>query len=547
MVYNIIVILISMLIPAIILRNDWKKEENIKAFTKSNKLAIILYLIFTIGFLVRLVGIVNHPNGLNTDEASIGYEAYSVVTYGIDRNGNSWPVFLESWGSGQNTLYMYIIMPFVKIMGLSKLSVRLPMAIIGCISLFVMFKLLKKCKNEKFATIGLAFLAITPWHIMKSRYGLESNVFPEFALYAAYFILSAFTDKKPYKMYIGAVFLGLCSYAYGTSYFFLPVFVIILLIVFLIKKDLKLKTALIFLTIIAIISLPIILMIFINTFNYNEIKIGPITIPRLEENRYETLTVLSSGNNIIIELQKNFIDSLEILLLQNDEFNINALPFFGIVYTISPFFIVIGIFFGFRSKDKIDTVFKIWLCVAFLLIFICEPNINRMNILYFPIIYFCIFGIHFLVDSFASIQKVIIFIYIATFICFLIVYFNTDFTKTFTVVSGVENIIEATNNVEADNIYFEYSFKEPQIYICFFNKINTREYVETVRFLNNMKTFGSVREFGRYKLWFKLDNIDNEGNNCYVMRKDKLSNYNIDESIWKITYIDDFCMLEKQT
>ena len=56
-----------------------------------------------------------------------GYEAYSILNYGIDRNGNVLPVFLVSWGSGQNALYTYILIPFIKLLGLSSFSVRLPM------------------------------------------------------------------------------------------------------------------------------------------------------------------------------------------------------------------------------------------------------------------------------------------------------------------------------------------------------------------------------------------------------------------------------------
>ena len=126
----------------------WKKGmlakmKKISDLFKQNKINILVALIFLIGFSVRIIGITDYPNGFNCDEASIGYEAYSVLNYGIDRNGNSWPVFLEAWGSGQNALYMYIIMPFIKLFGLTVLSVRLPMALIGCISLIVMYNLLK--------------------------------------------------------------------------------------------------------------------------------------------------------------------------------------------------------------------------------------------------------------------------------------------------------------------------------------------------------------------------------------------------------------------
>ena len=127
---------------------------------KIDKYIIIIVLIFILGFAVRIIGIDVFPNGLNVDEASAGYEAYSIGNYGIDRNGKSMPVFLEAWGSGQNALYTYICIPFVKLLGLSVFSIRLPMAIIGCISLVVMYKILKMQNNKKLTVIVLAFFAI---------------------------------------------------------------------------------------------------------------------------------------------------------------------------------------------------------------------------------------------------------------------------------------------------------------------------------------------------------------------------------------------------
>lgn len=153
MIYNILATVVSVIVPFFVVKENIKKENNAKNFIKTNIYSIIIYIVLIIGFLSRLIGIVDYPNGFNVDEASIGYEAYAVSNYGIDRNGKSWPVFLEAWGSGQNALYMYIIMPFVKIIGLSIMSVRLPMAIIGCISLVVMYKILLKTKNQTIAII----------------------------------------------------------------------------------------------------------------------------------------------------------------------------------------------------------------------------------------------------------------------------------------------------------------------------------------------------------------------------------------------------------
>ena len=111
------------------------------------------------------------------------------------------------------------------------------MAILGCISLIIMFSLLNKIGNKKIALIGLAFFAICPWHIMKSRWGLESNLFPDLILIFIYLLIKGIEEKKIW-FYISFVIAGITAYAYGTSYFFLPAFIIPLLIILIRKKHL---------------------------------------------------------------------------------------------------------------------------------------------------------------------------------------------------------------------------------------------------------------------------------------------------------------------
>ena len=145
--------------------------------------------------------------------------------------GNKMPAFLVAWGSGQNALLTYLMIPFIKILGLNILSVRLPMAILGCISLIIMYLLLNKISNKKIATIGLAFFTICPWHIMKSRWGLESNLFPDLILIFIYLLIKGLEDKNQILYYLSFAIAGITAYAYGTSYYFLPVFIIPLLII----------------------------------------------------------------------------------------------------------------------------------------------------------------------------------------------------------------------------------------------------------------------------------------------------------------------------
>ena len=516
-----------------------------KQWIKNNKYKIALYLLLLLGILIRIANIQNFPNALNCDEASSGYEAYAISNYGIDRNGNSMPVFLLSWGSGQNALYTYMIIPFVKIFGLSVLTTRLPMAILGCISLIIMYKLLSLIGDKKLAIIGLAFFVINPWHIMKSRWGLESNVFPDLVLIAVYMLIYALKNKKDYILYLGFGVLGLCAYSYGTSYFFLPLFVIPVLIYIIKKHEISIKKAIICLCIVFIISLPIILYVIINTFDLPQIKILCFTIPRMTTNRYEELSSLFSGN-ILKNSLNNFIESMKILILQTDNSGWNSIVPYGITYVFSFPFTIIGIIYSLKrneEKDKYINIINLWFLAACLLLFTVQPNINRINIIIIPIIYYTIIGIFEIVNNSKYIEILVTTIYLLGFIIFINTYTHINFDDYLVFVGGIEDTIEYVNSIEVEEIYVQYIHKEPYIYTLFYTKTNPNNYIKKVKYFKENGSFDNVKEFGRYKYYLPKDIIPKE-NIAYVIAKD--NNLNIDYSNWKTTYFEKFVVLEKK-
>ncbi|MBR4151027.1 MAG: glycosyltransferase family 39 protein, partial [Firmicutes bacterium] len=141
---------------------------------------ILAALMLTLGVLLRLAFLGALPYGLNQDEASAGYEAWALLTAGVDRCGKSWPVLFISWGSGQNVLMSYLAMPFIALFGLSEWTLRLPNAISGCLTLFVFWRLAYRCGGRRFGLLALFLLTVNPWHIMMSRWALESNLLPFF-------------------------------------------------------------------------------------------------------------------------------------------------------------------------------------------------------------------------------------------------------------------------------------------------------------------------------------------------------------------------------
>lgn len=502
--------------------------------TKRYEISIILLII--LGITVRLIGIDVLPNSANVDEISSGYEAYSILNYGIDRNGNFLPIFLQAWGSGQNALLTYLIIPFIKILGLNILAVRLPMAIISSISVVLFYLILRKMTNKKIARIGLAFFAICPWHIMKSRWGLESNLFPDLILFAIYFIIKGLESNKKQYHYLGFVILGLSSYAYGTSYLFLPIFVILLLAFLYRKKQIKLAQGIFSLAIVAVISFPIMLYVIINIFDLPQINLPFMTIPKLEVNRFQEITSIFLG--------KNISDAIEIFIKQYDGLEWNAIEGYGIIYVFSTVFTIIGIIRSFKAKEKeeikYNSIFNIWLIAGLCILPVCEPNINRLNIIIIPIIYYTILGIDELSD-----KKYVIYaitgIYIISFALFMQTYIKQDSDKLYTFEGGLEEPIKYIDTLKDKQIYITNKIKEPYIYVLFYTEYNTKDFVDTVRYANTNSEFRQVDGFNNY-YFTEIEDIENNKNIAYMIKSIDKDKYKLED--FKVTEFDKYIVIE---
>lgn len=422
------------------------------------------------------------------------------------------------------------------------------MAIIGCISLIALYLLLRKISNKKIAIIGLTFFAICPWHIMKSRWGLESNLFPDLILIFVYALIKGIEDKNKILYYISFMIAGITAYAYGTSYFFLPMFLIPVLIILVRKKEISIKQAIISLIIVGIISLPIILFVIINTFNLQQINLPFITIPKLEVNRYKEITSIFSKDFLTTSLS-NFTQSMKILILQTDGLPWNSIEPFGLIYIFSEVFTIIGIIYSFRKNEKVNIkynyIINIWFIVSLILTFICEPNINRLNIIMIPIIYYCIIGIYVTVENKKKIAIGILILYIISFILFLNTYFHQNWDKYSTFESDLQDVITYVSDLENKEIYISNKIKEPYIYVLFYTKGNTEEFVKTVQYYDEHVEFRQVKEFEKYHFQ-NIKEIDISDNKVFIIKKEDIDKYNIEENKFKINNFEKYVVLENR-
>src|SRR3989338_9791554 len=104
------------------------KIKNQKSKIK-NILGIIIIII--IALFLMLYQLNSVPPSASLDEVSIGYNAYSILKTGADEYGYKFPLLLRAYDDWRPALYAYFVVPFIALIGLTPVAVRLPAALMG--------------------------------------------------------------------------------------------------------------------------------------------------------------------------------------------------------------------------------------------------------------------------------------------------------------------------------------------------------------------------------------------------------------------------------
>lgn len=87
---------------------------------------VLFTFLILLFLLTRLYGLISVPSSVYWDEASIGYNAYSILKTGKDEWGEFLPLHFRAFGEFKLPVYIYSTIPFVYVFGLNEVSVRLP-------------------------------------------------------------------------------------------------------------------------------------------------------------------------------------------------------------------------------------------------------------------------------------------------------------------------------------------------------------------------------------------------------------------------------------
>lgn len=205
----------------------------------------LLAALLFFSFVVRVYNISNIPAGFTPDEASYGYDAYSILKTGRDQWGRAFPIVLESHGDFKMPVYSYLALPSVFLFGLNVFSTRIINALLSTVAVYISYLLVLEIlpqserKKREISLLAAFLLSVSAWHIPLSRGAFEANLTTFFMPLALLLFFRSFKNHK--LLYYSSFIFGINLFTYHSSR--ATTLVLVLLVVGFFFKKLKLFPA----------------------------------------------------------------------------------------------------------------------------------------------------------------------------------------------------------------------------------------------------------------------------------------------------------------
>jgi 4-amino-4-deoxy-L-arabinose transferase-like glycosyltransferase len=314
------------------------------------KKTFLLFLIIILAAILRVYKITENPPSLYWDEVAIGYNAYSINQTGKDEWGISWPTLFRSYDDYKPPVYIYTVALFQKVMGPTDLSVRLPSAIAGILTVIFIYFLTKELfGTPHYSLLAALLLSTSMWHIQFSRAGFEANLALMFVVLAVWLFLMAIREN------IKLLFLSLLSFilsvaSYANAKLFVPPFLLILMVLNAETLKKNFKQVLMIFAISAIFFIPVL----------------PIYFSKEGNLRAASESILTQEGNLWVNFQKNYLGnfSFDYLFFHGDQAGRHSVKKLGELYLWQLPFFLIGAYQLIREKNKFSLLIFAWLLLA---------------------------------------------------------------------------------------------------------------------------------------------------------------------------------------
>lgn len=494
------------------------KEFLKKIFLTKEKHALFLAFILFIAFLLRFWQLGSVPVSLNWDEVSWGYNAYSVLQTGKDEHGNSFPMSFKAFGDYKQPVYVYLSVMPIKFFGLTSEAIRIPSAILGSLSVLLVFLFVKELFRReedagRIATASAFLFAISPWSIQFSRVAYEANVGLFFVLLGAYVFLKGVNLKNSMLIFFSTLVLGISAFTYHSLKIFTPLLVLFLSFYSIKYLNMKKIVILIFLVVYASLNL---LWVIDSRTTARGRSVTFISNPQkiLEKPAQELISDIDSGDKLgmlihnrrVVYLQtyvENYLSHFNpvYLFVTGDNPRHHA-PGMGLIYVISLPFILIGIYTGIRDRRVPFSILLAWFFLAPVASSLSQevPNASRSLIFLPTWQIFSALGWIYVFDSVLrkknilnmTIKGILVFLLVVNIIYFVHQYFkHTNSETLYDWQYGYKEAVQYAGVLPANQrAIFSSDVEQAYIFYLFYNKISPKKYInEGGSSGNNSKCF----------------------------------------------------------
>lgn len=485
------------------------------------KYKILLTLIIFLGFFLRFWLLGNNPASLDWDEASLGYNAYSILKTGKDEYGNFLPFSIRSFNDYKPPLYVYLSVVPIWIFGLTEFSTRFISAALGSLSVVVVFLLIKELfplSSNRLRFLTTFLFAVSPWHLQFSRVAFEANAALFFFLVGILFHFKGF--KKGIYFFVSFTSFAFSLYSYHSPRLVVPFILLGLLVLYFRQTRLNAKAYILSALLFAFLAFPIVRQLQSST----EARFSSVTILKPTERLKQSILLMQSdyvGSDSIGSLMHNrrIIFAREILAGYLDHFNFDFLFLtgdaagrhhpvgMGMLYAWEFPFLLAGIFYLIKSKQKSSYFVFWWFLSAPLASSVTEATPHAVrSLLFLPTFQILsAAGVLFFISFIRKLtHKKLYYVFIlSVFIVNFYYYLHTYWILTPIEYAswwqyGYKEMVEEVNKIkdQYQKVLVTYQYDQPYVYFLFYTRYDPLSYQNQ---WNGQEILRAQRSFDKYE------------------------------------------------
>ncbi len=536
------------------------------------KCFLLLVSIIVLSSFLRIFNLSKFPPSLYWDEASLGYNAYTIYTSGKDEHGEVFPLdrFI-AFGDYKPPGYIYSIVPFISVLGLTEVAVRLPSAIAGIGIVLMGFCLANRLFfSKKIGLITALFIGVSPWTLQLSRGAFEANLAAFFNLCGVYFFISGRGKRGWYLLSIIAFILSF--YTFNGNRIIAPLMLLLLSIFNLqeLKKNWKE----------VVIALLVGILLLSPSFSYlqsRESKIRfqevsifnnlePIEVSNAEIAR-ENGTILAKmihNRRVLYSLDfiKHFTDHFraQYLFISGDVNPRLSIQEVGELYLFDIPFLLVGVYFLIATKKK-DFFFLLgWVAIAILPAAVAKETPHALRTASIIPVYQLIsaFGLATLFSrlDFKSINKRnITYLVVCSFIFIVCItqylhYYYLHYPKHWDGEwqYGYKQMVQYVQNREGsyDKVYVTAKLGRPYIFFAFYNRYSVEDFLRERKADRDWFGFWTVHSIGNIS--FEVPDLAQVSGHVLVITTDEKypDNFHLLKKIYNLSGTPVFFIIEKR-